>query len=108
MAQPPDGLELMRDSEKGNCSICHQIPGIGLPVAAQGNIGPPLAGVGARLTQTEIRDHITDPRRANPQTVMPAYGTTLGLIDVDARFAGRPILTPAEIDAIAARLAQEK
>ena len=101
---PARGLELMRDSGKGNCSICHLVPGIGLPEEAQGNIGPSLAGIGARLSLPELRERITDARIANPGTMMPPYGTTEGLIDVDPRYRGRPILTRDEIGAIAAFL----
>lgn len=102
------GLELMRDSTKGNCSICHVIPGIGLPEDAQGTIGPPLAGVGGRLTRAEIAARITDPRIANPDTIMPAYGVSIGLVDVAAAWRGRPILTGPEIDAISGWLAEQR
>lgn len=98
------GLELMRASDKGNCSICHVIPGIGLPDEAQGNIGPTLEGVGERLTLAELRARVVDARTVNPSTIMPPYGSIAGLIDVDRRFRGRPILTPGEIDDVAAYL----
>ena len=107
-AQDMRGLELMRDSTKGNCSICHLIPDIGLPEEAQGDIGPSLAGVGGRLTAQELRDRIADSRRLNPDTVMPAYGTTVGLVDVDPRYRGKPILTADEIDAIVTWLEAER
>lgn len=93
----------MRDSAKGNCSICHLIPGIGLPEEAQGNIGPPLAGTGARLSAAEIGARIADARRVQPETLMPPYGTTDGLTDVDPRYPG-PILTADEIADITAYL----
>ncbi|MBV0893448.1 sulfur oxidation c-type cytochrome SoxX [Paracoccus sp. Z118] len=95
---------MTRDSDKGNCSICHLVPGIGLPEDAQGNIGPSLAGIGSRLTAKELRERITDARIANAATMMPPYGTTEGLVDVDPRHRGRPILTPDEIGDIAAYL----
>ena len=103
---PARGLELMRDSEKGNCSICHLVPGIGLPEDAQGNIGPSLAGVGARLDPAELQARIADARTANPDTMMPPYGSIEGLIDVDPRYHGRPILTPGEIVDVAAYLSR--
>ena len=98
------GLELIRASEKGNCSICHLVPGIGLPDEAQGNIGPSLEGVGARLTPAELRARIVDARAMNPETIMPPYGSTEGLVDVDKRYRGRPILTAGEIADIVAYL----
>ena len=94
------GIELIRDSTKGNCSICHLIPGIGVPEDAQGNIGPGLEGVGERLSPEELTDRIVDARRFNPETLMPPYGTVEGLVDVDRRYEGRPILTEDEIAAI--------
>src|SRR5690606_37619287 len=74
------GIELIRDSTKGNCSICHLIPGIGVPEDAQGNIGPALEGVGERLSPEELTERIVDARRFNPETLMPPYGTVEGLI----------------------------
>ena len=65
---------------KGNCDACHLVPG-----AASGNIGPSLAGVGQRLTDSALRARIEDPARFNPLTVMPPYGK-------------HEILTPEEID----------
>jgi sulfur-oxidizing protein SoxX len=103
-ADTSPGIELMRDSTKGNCSICHLVPGIGLPEDAQGTIGPSLEGVGARLSPEELSQQVADARRINPNTVMPPYGTTEGLVDVDRRYLGRPILTDSEIAAIVAYL----
>lgn len=94
------GIELIRDSTKGNCSICHVIPGIGIPEDAQGNIGPSLEGVGTRLSLEELTERVVDMRHFNPETIMPPYGTTQGLTDVDHRYQGRPILTKDEIAAI--------
>ncbi|VDC19839.1 sulfur oxidation c-type cytochrome SoxX [Pseudogemmobacter humi] len=108
LAQQSSGAELIRDSAKGNCSICHVIPGIGLPEEAQGDIGPSLAGVGGRLTEAELRARIIDARKFNPQTVMPPYGTNEGMTDVNPRYRGKPILTEGEIHAIAGWLAMQK
>ncbi len=98
------GLELMRASDKGNCSICHVVPGIGLPEDAQGDIGPPLDGIGSRLSPAALRAQIVDARALNPATIMPPYGSVEGLVDVDRRYRGRTILTPDEIDDVVAYL----
>jgi sulfur-oxidizing protein SoxX len=98
------GLELIRASEKGSCSTCHLVPGVGLPDEAQGNIGPSLEGVGARLTPAQLRAQIVDARVTNPETIMPPYGSVEGLVDVDKLYRGRPILTAGEIADIAAYL----
>jgi sulfur-oxidizing protein SoxX len=99
------GAQLMFATEKGNCTICHAIPGLGLPDAAQGDIGPSLAGVGARWSQADLVAIITDPRRFMPDTIMPAFGVTEGLTGVAVAYRGRPILTGDEIADIAAYLA---
>jgi sulfur-oxidizing protein SoxX len=99
------GAALIFNSDKGNCTICHAIPGLGLPEDAQGDIGPPLAGVGARWSQADLATIITDPRPFMPDTIMPAYGVTAGLRDVAVAYHGQPILTEAEIADIAAYLA---
>jgi cytochrome c2 len=49
LAGPGDagrGREVFVSREGGHCVLCHSAPG----VAVAGNVGPPLAGVGARLT----------------------------------------------------------
>jgi L-cysteine S-thiosulfotransferase len=74
------------ERSKGNCDACHVVPG-----AASGNIGPPLAGIGQRLSKNSLRAHVEDPVRFNPQTVMPPYGK-------------HEILTPEEIDKLIAWL----
>lgn len=101
---PARGAEVIRDSERGNCTICHAIPGLGIPDEAQGDIGPPLAGIGAMRDIDELRAIVTDPRGFFPRTIMPAYGVTEGLVDVAELFRGRPILNPQEIADVAAYL----
>lgn len=96
-ADPARGLDVARASYKGNCSICHVIPGIGVPEEGQGKIRPSLAGVGGRLSAVELTARITDPRKLDPTTTMPAYDTTERLRNVAVRYAGKPILTPDEI-----------
>lgn len=103
-ADAAHGLELMRDSKKGNCSICHVIPGIGLPEEAQGNIGPPLAGVGTRLDTQSLLQQVRDARVTNPATMMPPYGSSARLVNVDHRYAGQTILTDEEIKDVVAYL----
>jgi L-cysteine S-thiosulfotransferase len=99
---PAQGERLVRDRERGNCLICHQVP-----VAAerfQGDLGPPLAGVGSRLTAGQLRLRLIDQTRINPATIMPTYYRIDGLTRVAARYAGKPALTAAEIEDVIAWL----
>jgi L-cysteine S-thiosulfotransferase len=100
------GERLVRDRERGNCLICHQIP---MPEERfQGDLGPPLAGVGSRLTRGQLRLRLIDQTRINPDTIMPAYYRTDGLIRVAPRYLGKPALTAPEIEDVIAWLATLK
>jgi sulfur-oxidizing protein SoxX len=96
------GETIVKNRETANCLICHSIPDP--REAFMGEIGPPLAGVGARLTPGRIRLRLVDPTRVNPGAIMPAYHRTDGLLRVDPRFAGRPVLTAQEIEDVVAWL----
>jgi sulfur-oxidizing protein SoxX len=96
------GEAVVRNRETANCLICHSIPG-----AAErfiGEIGPPLAGVGSRLTSGQIRLRVVDPTLWNPQAIMPAYHRTDRLLRVDPRYRGRPVLTMQEVEDVVAYL----
>jgi L-cysteine S-thiosulfotransferase len=80
----------------GNCLLCHAVPGIGKRV--MGNLGPPLGGVGARLSAGQLRLRIVDSQRLNPQTIMPSYYRVDGLNQVGAAWRGKPVLTPQEVE----------
>jgi len=98
------GRELARSSEQGNCTICHVIPGMGLPEDAMGNLGPPLVGVGARLSAQALTAQLTDPQALVPDSIMPAFGKVKGLTDVAPGYRGRPILSADEIADVVAFL----
>lgn len=82
-----------RDS---NCLLCHAVPGSG--VRAMGNLGPSLAGVGARLTEGQLRLRIADSLRLNPDTIMPAYYRVDGLNRVARELRGKPVLTAQQVE----------
>jgi L-cysteine S-thiosulfotransferase len=89
----------------GNCLLCHAIPGAD---RVPGNIGPPLAGIGNRLSEAQIRERIADASRFNPQTVMPPYGLKAGLHSVAPQYLDKPLLSNQQIDDAAAFLATLK
>jgi sulfur-oxidizing protein SoxX len=101
-ADAENGRKIVEDRAISACLLCHSGP---FPAPyLQGNIGPRLDGVGDRLTPEEIRQHLIDPARFNPDTVMPAYAKVEGLNRVGAAWKGRPILTPEQIDDVVAFL----
>jgi sulfur-oxidizing protein SoxX len=96
------GKDVVLARGDGNCLLCHAVPGADRPA---GDIGPSLAGVGARLSKQAIRERIADAARFNPKTVMPPYGRTTGLHGVAPQYRGKPLLTPQQIDDAAEFLA---
>jgi sulfur-oxidizing protein SoxX len=86
-----------RDS---NCLLCHAVPDTG--VRFMGNVGPPLGGVGARLSEGQLRLRIVDSTRLNPEAIMPSYYRMDGLNQVAAAWRGKPVLTAQQVeDAVA-------
>ena len=101
---PARGKAVAVNSDMGNCVICHHIPVPELPEGAAGDIGPDLAGVGARLTAPELRQRVVNPKAIDPDTVMPAYFVTEGLYRVQAKYAGKAILTAQQVEDLVAYL----
>jgi sulfur-oxidizing protein SoxX len=98
---PEEGRAIATANAEASCILCHSIPGA---PGAQGNVGPSLAGVGARFGAAELKARIADASRINPDTVMPPYGRTSGLHQVAARYRGKPLLSDAQIDDVVAFL----
>ncbi len=98
------GLTMLRSRDPANCVLCHAVPG--LPLA--GDLGPPLGGVGTRLTPAQLRQRVVDERRVVPQTIMPAYHATDGLRDVAPQYRGRPILDAQQVEDVVAFLSTLK
>ena len=98
LASPGDpvrGREVVLSREY-NCLLCHAVPETG--VRFMGNVGPPLAGVGARLDEGQIRLRIVDTVRLNPGSVMPSYYRVEGLNQVAAAWRGRTVLTAQQVE----------
>jgi sulfur-oxidizing protein SoxX len=96
------GRALLAARESANCVLCHALP----PEVSRfgGDIGPSLAGVGARLTAPQLRLRVADIRRIQPASVMPSYFRTEGLDRVAPQYAGKPILSAREIEDVVAYL----
>lgn len=65
------GRTVVIDRERGNCLACHQMPIPEQPM--HGTVGPPLAGVGSRLSEGQLRLRVVNEQRVNPNTIMPAF-----------------------------------
>jgi sulfur-oxidizing protein SoxX len=97
------GAAIVRNRETANCLICHTIPDTS--ERFMGDIGPPLAAVGSRLTPGQIRLRVVDPTLLNAAASMPPYHRVDRLTHVDERWRGRPVLTAQEIEDVVAYLA---
>ncbi|GAA0578867.1 hypothetical protein GCM10009416_16670 [Craurococcus roseus] len=98
---PQRGRAIALDRSKGNCVTCHELP---LRADFQGNLGPPLAGVGDRYSAGQLRLRLVDGKRINPESNMPSYYKVEGLRDVRREFAGKPILEAQEVEDVLAFL----
>lgn len=94
---PGRGLAVVT-RQASTCVLCHSGPWPNPHL--QGNIGPDLHGVGARLTPDALRARIAV---GDPGGIMPAFAA-VGGVRVGAAWAGRPILSPSEIDDVVAYL----
>ena len=101
------GAAIAASRQQGLCVLCHALPG--QAAAFQGDIGPPLAGVGARLSPDLLRQRLLAPERFNPETVMPSYARSDNSLQrVPATLRDQPLLSPAQVDDVVAWLASLK
>ena len=89
-----------------SCLFCHAVPATA--ERFMGTIGPPLAGVGARLTAAQLRLRIVDITRVNREAAMPAYFRVDGLDTVAQNYRGRTILTAQQVEDVVAYLTSLK
>ena len=85
-----------------NCLLCHSVPETG--PRFMGNLAPPLAGVGTRLTAGQLRLRVVDPTRIKPDVAMPAYHRTHGLDRVMEQYRGKPVLDAQQVEDVVAYL----
>jgi sulfur-oxidizing protein SoxX len=96
------GRGIVSNRQVGLCLLCHTGP---FPEERfQGDLAPDLKGVGARLSEGEIRQRIVDPTTVNARSIMPAYYKTEGLTRVAAAFRGKTILSAEQIEDVVAYL----
>ena len=99
---PVRGRAIVGERQKGLCLLCHSGP---FPQERfQGDLAPTLDGVGARMSEGEIRLRMVDGAKVNPQTIMPAYYRVDGLTRVAPAMRGKPVLEAQEIEDVVAYL----
>jgi sulfur-oxidizing protein SoxX len=100
---PKRGRALSADKRGGNCLACHMMPIAEQPL--HGTVGPPLYGVGARLTEGQIRLRIVDERQVNPMTIMPGfYSDPRQANRVANEYWGKTYLTAQQVEDLVAYL----
>jgi sulfur-oxidizing protein SoxX len=97
------GRNLIVAREAANCVLCHAVPDAA--VRFSGDVGPSLAGVGARFTVPQLRLRVADNMRVHPATIMPSYYRIDGLSNVAAVYRGKPILSARDVEDVVAYLA---
>lgn len=80
----------------GNCLLCHTVPEAG--GRFMGNLASPLSGVGARLSEGQLRLRIVDSMRLNRDTIMPSYYRIDGFNQVAEAWRGKPVLTAQQVE----------
>jgi sulfur-oxidizing protein SoxX len=96
------GRAIVANRQVGLCLLCHTGPFA--DERFQGNLAPDLAGAGKRWNAGQLRLRLVDGRRLNPQTIMPAYYRTDGLVRVGRAWQGKPVLSAQQIEDVVAFL----
>ncbi|MCZ8292689.1 MAG: sulfur oxidation c-type cytochrome SoxX [Hylemonella sp.] len=96
------GRAIVASRQTGLCLLCHTGP---IPEERfQGNLAPDLAGAGQRWTAAQLRLRLVDPRRLNPDSIMPAYYRTDGFTRVGRAWEGKPLLNAQQVEDVVAYL----
>ena len=97
------GRAVVIRQDKGNCLTCHALP---IPEESfHGTLGPSLVGVGARLSEAQLRLRVADEQRLNPRSVMPGfYRDPNTLNQVAWEYAGMTLLTAQDVEDVVAYL----
>lgn len=95
------GRTLIAKREAANCLQCHAIEDL----PGGGHRGPPLDGVGARLTPAQLRLSVVDYAQVMPKVEMPSFHRADTRLATSKEDTGKPILTAQEIEDVVAYLA---
>lgn len=76
LGDPTRGRTVLVDKSKGDCLSCHRLATEEEP--DQGDVGPPLDGIGSRYNEAQLRHMMIDPGAYFPGTIMPSYHNPQG------------------------------
>ena len=96
------GQAIVLDKSLSSCVLCHVVPDP--EHRPMGNIAPPLAGVGARLSAGQMRLRLVDSTLLNAHSIMPPYYRVEGLHQVAPAWRGKPIMSAQQIEDMVAWL----
>jgi sulfur-oxidizing protein SoxX len=96
------GRAIVVNRQLGLCLLCHTGPFA--EERFQGNMAPDLSGAGARWSEGQLRLRLVDGRRVNPQTLMPSYRRTEGLVRVGSAWQGKAVLSAQQVEDVVAFL----
>lgn len=99
---PERGRAVVIDRDSGNCLACHHMPIPEQPM--HGTVGPPLTGVGARLTEAQLRLRVVNEQQINPNTIMPAFYKRPAEYHRPHPAFRAPVLTAQEVEDVVAYL----
>ena len=100
---PGAGKKVFLGRALGNCLACHAVSALNAE-EFHGEFGPSLDGVTSRWSEAQLRLIVADAKRVFPDTVMPAFYRNEGFNRLRAEFAGKPILTAAQVEDVVAFL----
>ncbi|WP_104020032.1 sulfur oxidation c-type cytochrome SoxX [Roseovarius nitratireducens] len=107
---PVRGREVVGTKSLGNCVACHVNTEMS-DVPFQGEIGPPLDGVGDRWSEAELRGIVTNAKMMFPGSMMPSFYKVDGFIRPGNAYTGDaaddsfgPLLTAQQIEDVVAYL----
>ena len=103
LGDPQKGRLVIVNPDKGNCIACHRVAALSAE-PSHGGLGPTLNGIAARYSEAQLRQLIINARIFFPNTVMPSYFATDDQQRVPIAYAGRPLLSEAEVEDVVAFL----
>jgi L-cysteine S-thiosulfotransferase len=105
---PEEGKNVVIERRLGNCLACHEVGALAAE-EFHGEIGPSLDGVAGRWDAATLRMIVVNAKMVfGDATAMPAFYRVDGLNRVRPEFAGKPILTAAQVEDVVAYLATLK